>query len=161
MPKTRKLTQKQKEFCQAYTTPGKAYNNGTQAAIQAGYSQKCANVISAQNLVKANIKNEIVRIKAELAEKQGFTRESQLKDLESAKALAMLQENVPGMVSAIREQNEMLGFHRDKAPNPEAAQARQQRFKGEMAAIRRLVRTRTAELASEPPMAILEGEVVE
>jgi hypothetical protein len=51
------------------------------------------------------------------------------------------------MVSAVREQNEMLGYHRETAPNPEKEEARTQRTKEELEALRRLARQRTAELA--------------
>ncbi len=50
MPRS-KLTVKQEKFINAYLYLG----NATQAAIQAGYSPKSADVIAAQNLGKASI----------------------------------------------------------------------------------------------------------
>ena len=47
-----KLTEKQKRFCDYYIETG----NATEAAIRAGYSQKTARFIGAENLTKPNIK---------------------------------------------------------------------------------------------------------
>ena len=38
--------------------------------------------------------------------------------------MAVTQKNVQAAKAVIAEQNEMLGFHRDKAPNTEREQAR-------------------------------------
>ncbi len=110
---------KQKAFVQAYTTPGEGYNNATQAAVIAGYSERTANNMVSRLLVNVGIKAEIAQIRADLATEAGFTREQQLKDLELAKTFAVLKHETSGMVSAIREQNEMLGYHRELAPNTE------------------------------------------
>ena len=50
-----KLTEKQKQFADAYIELG----NATKAAVEAGYSKKTAAVIGAENLIKPNIKNYI------------------------------------------------------------------------------------------------------
>lgn len=50
-----KLTEKQKRFADLYIELG----NATKAAIKAGYSNKTAAVIGAENLIKPNIKNYI------------------------------------------------------------------------------------------------------
>ena len=47
-----KLTEKQKRFCDYYIETG----NATEAAIKAGYSQRTARFIGAENLTKPNIK---------------------------------------------------------------------------------------------------------
>lgn len=49
------MTEKQKKFCEEYIITG----NGTQAAINAGYSPRTAKVIAAQNLKKPEIKSYI------------------------------------------------------------------------------------------------------
>lgn len=49
------LTPKQKRFCDEYLID----LNGTQAAIRAGYSEKTAKVIAAENLTKPDIKEYI------------------------------------------------------------------------------------------------------
>ena len=56
------FTDKQKRFCDEYLVD----LNATQAAIRAGYSNKTAAVIGAENLIKPNIKEYI---KKRLAEK--------------------------------------------------------------------------------------------
>ena len=50
-----KMTEKQKRFCDEYLVD----LNGTQAAIRAGYSEKTAKVIAAENLTKPNIRKYI------------------------------------------------------------------------------------------------------
>lgn len=54
----RKLSAKEKKFCQEYSVD----QNGTQAAIRAGYSAKTANEQAARMLAKVNIKAELKRI---------------------------------------------------------------------------------------------------
>ena len=49
------MTEKQKRFCNEYIIDC----NGTQAAIRAGYSEKTANRIAAENLSKPDIKQYI------------------------------------------------------------------------------------------------------
>jgi len=49
------MTEKQKRFCDEYIIDC----NGTQAAIRAGYSEKTANRIAAENLSKLDIKQYI------------------------------------------------------------------------------------------------------
>lgn len=50
-----KLTEKQKRFCDYYIETG----NATETAIKAGYSEKTAKVIGAENLTKPYLKNYI------------------------------------------------------------------------------------------------------
>ena len=50
-----KMTEKQKRFCDEYLID----LNATQAAIRAGYSEKSAKVIAAENLTKPNLKKYI------------------------------------------------------------------------------------------------------
>lgn len=52
------LTDKQAAFCREYLID----LNGTQAAIRAGYSEKTAKDIAAENLAKPNIQNRIQRV---------------------------------------------------------------------------------------------------
>lgn len=60
-----KMTRKQKRFCDEYIIT----LNGTQAAIKAGYSKKCANVIGSENLSKPYIAEYINKRLDELEEK--------------------------------------------------------------------------------------------
>ena len=144
----KELTPKQKAFIQAYTTPGKGYNNATQAAIIAGYSAKTANNMVNRLLVNVGIKEAIAQIRADLAVEMGFTREKQLKDLELAKGFALQKHETSGMVSAIREQNEMLGYHRELASNPEKEAEKAAKMTKEDKVLARITaRQRTEELA--------------
>lgn len=58
-----KMTAKQQRFCDEYLLD----MNATQAAIRAGYSEKSARVIAAENLTKPNIK---AYVEKRLAEKE-------------------------------------------------------------------------------------------
>lgn len=60
-----KLTAKQKQFCKEYLID----LNATQAAIRAGYSEKTARTIAAQNLAKLNITEYIKELMAKRSEK--------------------------------------------------------------------------------------------
>ncbi|EMF0202739.1 terminase small subunit [Enterococcus hirae] len=57
-----RMTEKQKRFCDFYIETG----NATQAAIKAGYSEKTAAAIGAENLIKPNLKSYIDERLAEL-----------------------------------------------------------------------------------------------
>lgn len=61
--KAGKLTPKQERFCQEYIID----LNGTQAAIRAGYSEKTAQEIAAQNLSKLIIKSKIAELRKKIA----------------------------------------------------------------------------------------------
>jgi len=65
MPKTinNELTDKQKRFCEEYVID----NNGTQAAIRAGYSEKTANRIATENLSKLVIKEYVKELQNKLS----------------------------------------------------------------------------------------------
>ena len=70
-------------------------------------------------MTNPDIKAEITRRQAEEANKLNLSRASQHLKLQNALTFAIRCEKPSAMVSAIREQNEMLGYHRDKAPNAE------------------------------------------
>ena len=120
------LTAKQAAFTTAYFDPGsESYNKGMESAKTANYdgSKEILRVIASQNLTKLNIIKKGKQIQAKLAKKLDLSRAGQHKALEQAKTLAIQQKQPSALVSAIREQNEMLGYHRDKAPNQEQARA--------------------------------------
>ena len=72
-----KLTAKQRRFVQEYLIDF----NATRAAIQAGYSEKTARFIGAENLTKPNIQAEIQRLGQKTAQKLEITRESIMQEL--------------------------------------------------------------------------------
>jgi len=91
--------------------------NPTESARIAGY--KDPEQAGWENKQKQELMKDIEDKRALTAKKVDITREKQLKDLESVKLLASSSNNPSAMVSAIREQNEMLGYHRELAPNLE------------------------------------------
>jgi phage terminase small subunit len=67
-----KLTAKQKKFVSAYLVNG---NNATKAAITAGYSEKTAAAIGAENLTKPLIKQAVEAAQKKTADKFEITRD--------------------------------------------------------------------------------------
>jgi len=119
--KRNKLTGKQRLFVEYYCSNS---FNGVDAARKAGYGDENSSDnyyarIASENVRKCNIKAAIDKKMAKTAAKCEITRETQLKDLEKVKTFAVLADNPSAFVSAVREQNEMLGFHRELAPNAE------------------------------------------
>ena len=60
-----KMTPKQNRFCEEYIID----LNATQAAIRAGYSQKAARAIAAENLSKPDIQKKVEELKAAATKK--------------------------------------------------------------------------------------------
>lgn len=59
------LTAKQEQFCKEYLID----LNATQAAIRAGYSKNCADVIGCENLAKPSIQERLAELTAERNER--------------------------------------------------------------------------------------------
>ena len=125
-----------------------AYNN-------AGFKAKNTKVASAavcRLLKKVSCSAYLEALKdkrdAELQRKNKITRTTQLNALTKVKELAERLNNPSAMVSAIREQNEMLGYHRESAPNPEAEAARKHRLDEETQAMREAAKARTIDISS-------------
>lgn len=72
-----KLTAKQIRFVDEYLVDF----NATQAAIRAGYSEKTANTIGAQNLAKLSIQAEISRRQKDLQRRTEVTQDRVVKEL--------------------------------------------------------------------------------
>lgn len=92
--------------------------NGTQAAINAGYSPATANQQASRLLTKVNIQAYITELENEqsvkdkkLADKLEITRESQLADLQAVKEKALADNQYNAVIRAIETQNKMLGFN--------------------------------------------------
>lgn len=77
MPKLNGLSTKQRLFCEFYVAHGLGDSkfNATKAAVEAGYSEKSARVIAAENLSKPAIQQEIQRLIKEIEEKSQITPE--------------------------------------------------------------------------------------
>ncbi len=121
--KPRNLTGKQKDFCKFYRDSANelTYNKGRESARAAGYkgNDNTLAVVATENLNKPNVIAEIARINSETAELMQITRAGQHKKLAEAFKVAKDNNQASAMVSAIREDNEMCGYHREKALNPE------------------------------------------
>lgn len=72
-----KLTAKQIRFVDEYLVD----LNATQAAIRAGYSEKTANTIGAQNLAKLSIQAEILRRQKDLQRRTAISQDRVIKEL--------------------------------------------------------------------------------
>ena len=79
--------------------------------------------------------------------KTNISRITQLNKLNEAFRIAKEQKYPSVMVLAVRKQNEMLGYHRENAPNPEKELAKHKLLQFEMEALQRIARQRTAELS--------------
>ena len=99
----KKLTPKQKMFCEEYLID----LNATQAAIRAGYSKKTAIVQGCQNLTKLNISKYIAELQAKRREDTGINSARVLAELE---AMAFVKEsdfyNDDGTVKQLSELTE-------------------------------------------------------
>lgn len=76
-PKNKRgLTVKQDKFCRLYARTG----NGTQAAIEAGYSEVSAHSIASENLNKPEIAAEVAKHRHRIAERLDVSREKLIND---------------------------------------------------------------------------------
>lgn len=85
-----KLTAKQERFIDEYLID----LNATAAAIRAGYSEKTARVIAAENLTKPNILARITERKAELHKKAELSQEWVLEKLKECVSKSMQEQEV-------------------------------------------------------------------
>ena len=145
-----KCSIKEARFLELWVNGEEKFN----AFYDAGFKAKSTKVASAavcRLLKKVSCSAYLQALKdkrdTELQRKTNISRTTQLASLIAAKDLAESLNNPSAIVSAIREMNEMLGYHRENAPNPEREAARKRRFEAELGEIRRLVRIRTAELS--------------
>lgn len=84
------LTPKQQRFVEEYLID----LNATQAAIRAGYSEKTAKVIAAQNLSKLNVQEAIEEAQNKLSERTGITQDYVLSNIQKVVERCMQQEAV-------------------------------------------------------------------
>lgn len=79
--------------------------NATQAAIRAGYSEKTARAIGAENLTKPDIAAAIAKGQAKIAEKLAICAEDLIRDVVQIKDAAKSDASYPSALKAV----EMLG----------------------------------------------------
>ena len=89
----------------------------------AGYSKLYSERAGLKLFDNVQLIATIARIDAKTERKLDLSRAKQHAKLEQAQAMAIETHSPSAMVSAIREQNEMLGYHRDKSPNQEREQS--------------------------------------
>lgn len=105
-----KLTAKQAAFVAEYLID----LNATQAAIRAGYSEKTANVIGAENLSKPYIAQEIAKHQEERTKRLVVTADSLVNELEEARLNAIASNQTSAAVAATMGKAKILGFGVDK-----------------------------------------------
>ena len=125
------LDGRQETFCQLMSI-GKL--SATEAYRQAGYSDRGADGHSARAVVNGRIKNRIAYLRAELAQKEGITRETQ------SKKLALVAEKCLGngehstYVRAIEAQNRLYGLDKQVIEQQQPADRNLNQTEAEQAA---------------------------
>ena len=133
----KQATVKQEAFAAAmYTIGSQTYGNGTASARKAGYGNENSTDNYLAIVAKGNIrKSQIIalkdKIQAETVKKLDLSREKQHEKLEKAINMALTNNNPAAAISGIREENDMLGYHRENAPNQERIEALQGRISDE------------------------------
>ncbi len=107
------LTAKQARFVSEYLID----SNATQAAIRAGYSEKTAAVIGAQNLIKLNIAAAIKAGQNNIGKRNELTIDDILEELEEARKIAKEEGKGAPMVAASMGKAKLLGLIIDKSEN--------------------------------------------
>lgn len=107
------LTAKQARFVSEYLID----SNATQAAIRAGYSEKTAAVIGAQNLIKLNIAAAIKAGQNNIGKRNELTIDDIIKELEEARTAALTAESPQSSaaVAATMGKAKVLGMLVDKS----------------------------------------------
>lgn len=148
-------TGQQRAFVEYYCSNG---FNATKAAQDAKYGQKNGKTPSnsylrmqgSRLIANDNIKKAIDEKMKDIGDTAEITREKQLKDLEKVKTNKVLANNPAAYVSACREQNSMLGFHRELGLNPEKEAIKAARMTKEQRKIsEKLAKERTDEESRE------------
>lgn len=109
------LTDKQRRFCEEYVIDW----NATRAATAAGYSEKTARTIGAENLTKPNIQEYIEEIQKDLAKLAGVSALGNLIELKkiafeidaNGKSRRVPKNKAIDRLRAIEIINKMLGYN--------------------------------------------------
>ena len=108
------LTPKQLAFCRAYIVS----NNATQAAIEAGYSEKTAKDIGCQNLKRDRVQDAMAVFRADVAERNRITEDDLLIELEEARQSALKPKtgvaSPAAAVAATMGKAKLMGFLTDR-----------------------------------------------
>ena len=106
-----KLTPKQKAFVREYKKNG---GNGTQAAINAGYSEESARAISSENLTKPYIQEALKQEEKKLQEKYEYTIDDMVRELDEVKMKADSEQNRTVQIKAIELKGKAFGLFIDR-----------------------------------------------
>ena len=106
-----KLTPKQKAFVREYKKNG---GNGTQAAIKAGYSEKTARKIAAENVTKPVIREALEKEEKKLQEKYEYTIDDMVRELDDVKMKADAEQNRQAQIKAIELKGKAFGLFIDR-----------------------------------------------
>ena len=109
-----KLTPKQKAFVREYKKNG---GNGTQAAINAGYSEESARAISSENLTKPYIQEALKQEEKKLQEKYEYTIDDMVRELDDVKMKADSEQNRQAQIKAIELKGKAFGLFVDRVEN--------------------------------------------
>lgn len=114
------LTDKQRRFVDEYLID----LNATQAAIRAGYSEKTAKEIAAENLTKPNVAQAVAERIKDREQRLEITQDKVLRDLEAIKTHAMqtsvdahgnvTMNNYASAIKAAELQGKHLGMFTEK-----------------------------------------------
>jgi len=92
--------------------------NATQAAVRAGYSQKCARQVGSRLLTYVDVRASVAQQTAETAKRLKIEREDILRGLQAAFAEAQAQGRPMEMIAACREMGRLLGYYDNPPPEP-------------------------------------------
>jgi phage terminase small subunit len=104
----KKLTPRQKRFCECYLSNG---FNATQACLDAGYKEKNARSQGAENLTKPNIASYIDARKLKDAKNLGITRDTLLKDIKDIMSNAQTDGQHSVCMKGVELMTKMLGLN--------------------------------------------------
>jgi hypothetical protein len=130
-----------------------------QALLNCGYSDSYSRSPRGNKVFdNIYISKEIDRLQAKTELICEITRESQINDLEKVKTDAVLASNPAAYVSAVREQNAILGLHRELAPNAEKEAVRAAKMAAEDRKLAEIAaKARTEQEAEEPKIKLVKA----
>ena len=104
---TTKLTAKQAKFVDHYVITG----SGAEAARLAGYSEKTARAIAAENLTKPDVLNAIHERQQQYRAELQVTKEEVINGILSAIDMAREQQNPAAMIQGCVQLAKLLGYY--------------------------------------------------
>lgn len=111
MAENKKLTVKQRRFCDEYLANG---GNATEAAIAAGYSPKTAYAIGHENLSKLEIQAYLQARGEQNAAKFEYTLREHVKDLDELADLAKRDGNLNAAIRAKELKGKVCGLYLER-----------------------------------------------